>query len=275
MTQIGFLGPYGTFSELAAKRWQSENPSFQTVPMPSLFDLFQALTEKEVSTIIVPIENSIEGTVSTAIDLLTKHNDIFIINEILLPVSHALMAKEPMSLTDVKFVMSHPQPLAQCQTYLLKHLPQALTMTAKSTAQAAKDLTDPTTAIIGHQGLSEVYNLVTLDTNINDSKTNVTRFVVLSHNTTPPTGNDKTSIVLSTTHNEPGSLVSILQYFANQSINLTKIESRPTKVSLGHYLFFIDFQGHTDDAEIQSVLKKIQPLSSTYKWLGSYPIDVS
>lgn len=281
MTKLGYLGPPGTFSELAASQWaasQTTAPSLS--PEQSFFLLFDQLHSRQLDTIIVPIENSIEGAVSTTVDLITRYEDMTIIDEVLLPVSHSLMVLSDVKPSQIQAIMSHPQPLAQCQGYLSKHYPNAKQLATTSTALAAKKLTSQSNfetistkniGIIGHQNLANTYHLSVLDSDINDTKTNVTRFIVVSHQPGQKSKQNKTSIVVSPAQNEPGSLLRLLQIFSDKNINLTKIESRPTKALLGDYLFYIDFEGHKDDDMIKQILLELRQQTSYFRWLGSYP----
>ena len=272
MASLGFLGPKGTFSDLAAHHWVAANTDYTPTESPSFFSLFEGLGQ-QFDAIIVPIENSIEGSVNATIDLLIGHDDYHIIDEVVVPVHHSLMATGAVSLDTIHTVTSHPQPLAQCQRYLETHLSHAQKLATQSTAKAARQLTDGS-AVIGHAQLAEMYQLTVLASEIQDHASNVTRFVIVGSTATQPTGADKTSIVISAAHDQPGSLVQLLHVFADESINLTKIESRPTKESLGHYVFLIDFDGHQDDAKIRPVLSRVRQLASSFRWLGSYPKHV-
>lgn len=272
MASLGFLGPKGTFSDLAAHHWVAANTDYTPTASPSFFSLFEGLGQ-QLDAIIVPIENSIEGSVNATIDLLIGHDDYHIIDEVVVPVHHSLMATGAVSLDTIHTVTSHPQPLAQCQRYLETHLSHAQKLATQSTAKAASQLTDGS-AVIGHAQLAEMYQLTVLASEIQGHASNVTRFVIVGSTATQPTGADKTSIVISAVQDQPGSLVQLLHVFADESINLTKIESRPTKESLGHYVFLIDFDGHQDDAKIRPVLSRVRQLASSFRWLGSYPKHV-
>lgn len=273
---VGYLGPIGTYSNQAAIQWVDQNPGVEIQPCQSFFELFLKLSKQTVDAIIVPVENSIEGAVSNIMDLFINHANTYIIDELLCPVSHCLLAQSPAS--DIQLVMSHTQALSQCQQYLSKHYPNAQTHATISTSKAAELLANGTlteyapehVGVIGSAQLSTHYGLSIVDQTINDVTPNITRFVVVSRHHTTATGTDKTSMILFPRHNEPGTLATTLAHFASASINLTKVESRPARNKLGNYVFFIDFDGHNDDPIIQNILNKIGR-ENRYQWLGSYP----
>jgi prephenate dehydratase len=218
------------------------------------------------------------------LDLLLENKDILIHEEVLLPITQCLLAKEHYSISQITDVYSHPQALAQCHKFL-HSLPGVVSHTTTSTAIAAtmaardafqfSDGNAHRVAVIGSQELSRIYGLQILKDNVNDFVNNTTRFVVLSRQKTEPTEHDKTSIVFATKKDEPGSLYKILGEFASRNINLTRIYSRPTKNVLGEYLFYIDFEGHHKEAKVAEVLGAIQKQTSFYQWLGSYPKEMA
>jgi len=225
---------------------------------------------------IVPIENSIEGPVGITLDFLANQIDLNIEKEIIIPVSHNLLIdmesnKEGISVTDIKTVYSHSQALAQCQNYLEIH--NMKTCFTLSTAAAAKSIKGVREiAAIGTLKAAKLYGLDVIDKNIQDIKNNQTRFIVLSYNKSKITGKDKTSILFSLFEDNPGGLHDILGVFAKDNVNLTKIESRPSKEGLGKYIFFVDFEGHQDSENIADILNIIKTKTSFIKVLGSYPI---
>jgi prephenate dehydratase len=220
---------------------------------------------------IVPIENSIEGPVSLTLDSLIHNFDLKIKNEIVIPINHNLLAAKEMTVDDVENVYSHSQALGQCQPYLERHgITAHYTL---STAAAAKRVAETgEDAAIGTLKAAELYGLKVIDTNIQENFNNETRFVVLDNEDSPKTGNDKTSISFSLFEDKPGGLYELLGLFAENNINLTKIESRPSKEGLGHYIFFIDMEGHRLDEDIKEILNVLKVNASFFKVLGSYPV---
>ncbi len=219
---------------------------------------------------VVPIENSIEGSVGITLDSLAHKFDLKIFNEIIIPINQNLIVNPQTALEDIKDVYSHSQAIAQCQEYINKHKIQP--HYAVSTAKAAKSIIgDKTKAAIGNAKSAELYNLEILESNIQDTDNNQTRFVVLSNEDHEMTGKDKTSIIFSIYEDRPGGLYNILGFFEKNGINLTKIESRPSKKGLGKYLFFVDFNGHKDDAIVKNILEEIKENAYFFKVLGSYP----
>jgi len=224
---------------------------------------------------IVPIENSIEGPVGLTLDLLAHKIDLVIEKEIVIPISHNLLICKDIygaeGIGDIIDVYSHSQALAQCQNYLENH--NMKTHFTLSTAAAAESIKGQKgVAAIGTLKAAEIYGLKPIDKNIQDIKNNQTRFIILSKNLTKITGHDKTSLLFSLFDDNPGGLYEILGVFAKSNVNLTKIESRPSKEGLGKYIFFIDLEGHQDDEKIKNILNILKEKTSFLKILGSYPI---
>ncbi len=270
--KIGYLGPEGTFSEEALLKFAA-GLDYQAVAYLTVYDIFQAIENKEIDKGFVPIENSIEGSVNVTLDLLAFSFDLKIEREIIYPIHHYLFGQEGQELSRVKRVVSHPQALAQCEKFLRENLPQAKVEVASSTAEAAsraKSLGKDAVAI-GPARAAEIYGLKILKSRIEDFEDNLTRFVLVGKEETRPTGFDKTSIVCFIYQDRPGSLLGILQEFAYRYINLTKIVSRPTKKALGDYCFFIDMEGHKEDEKIKEALKCLSCKLRKVKILGSYP----
>ena len=264
--KVAFLGPEGTFSHEAASLI-SEN----LISYCSIQQVMGAVEREEVVCGIVPIENSIEGPVSLTLDSLIHNFDLKIKNEIVIPINHNLLAATDMSVDEVENVYSHSQALGQCQPYLerhgmVAHYTLSTAAAAKRVAETGKD------AAIGTLKAAELYGLKVIDRNIQENFNNETRFVVLDKDDSPITGNDKTSISLSLFEDKPGGLYELLGLFAEKGINLTKIESRPSKEGLGHYIFFIDLEGHRLDDDISAILKDLEDNTSFFKVLGSYPM---
>ncbi len=275
MPKIGYLGPAGTFSELAFSHYRQacRLDPVEAVPENQFSVLFEKLEALQLDAIIVPFENSTEGAVSENVDLIIASKDISIVYEILLPVRHALFSKtsDKSLITDI---VSHPQALAQCRDYIRKHYPDATLHPLTSTAaQVAYDLgPGRTLASIASETLQPLIpGLTLLDRDIQDAENNVTRFFVLQRGDSPRTDHDKTSIVFSTAKDQPGSLVAALQLFSDRRINLSSISSRPAKTGLGDYLFWIDFDGHTTDSIVKEALDALRTSTPFLKVLGSYP----
>ena len=264
--KVAFLGPEGTFSHEAASL-VSEN----LVSYCSIQSVMRAVESGECVCGIVPIENSIEGPVSLTLDSLIHNFNLKIKNEIVIPINHNLLAATEMRVEDVKNVYSHSQALGQCQPYLERHgITAHYTL---STAAAAKRVAETKQdAAIGTLKAAELYGLKVIDTNIQENFNNETRFVVLDNEDAPVSGHDKTSISFALFEDKPGGLYELLALFAENNINLTKIESRPSKEGLGHYIFFIDLEGHRLDENINEILNDLENNTSFFKILGSYPM---
>lgn len=230
----------------------------------------QSVADGESEYGIVPIENSIEGPVGITLDSLAHKFDLKIYNEIIIPINQNLIVNPGTTMSDIEDVYSHSQAIAQCQEFIQKN--QIQPHYAVSTANAAKNIVgDKTKAAIGNSKAAELYNLEILKANIQDTDNNETKFVVLSKEDHEPTGADKTSIIFSIYEDKPGGLYNILGIFQKNDINLTKIESRPSKKGLGKYLFFVDFEGHRNDVIIKNIIKEIDKNTYFLKILGSYP----
>jgi prephenate dehydratase len=274
MNFFGFLGPKGTFTEIALKSYlEHEGLDIECMGYSSIDKLFTALESRRCNSIIVPIENSVEGSVTTVVDNLLKLNDAYITGEYVLKIEHNLMVKDTTRvITDI---ISHYQPIAQCRHYIGAEYPDAALQDTESTAKAADFVSgytgDKVYGVIGHKSLADRYGFTIVDKNINDSKDNKTRFFIISKEPTEPTGNDKSTIVFSTLKDKSGSLASVLNEFQSKSINLTHISSRPTKAMLGEYLFYIDCEGHFKDEKLSEILTIIENKTSYIKCLGSYP----
>jgi len=269
---IGYFGPRGTFTQEAleanlASQFDPEVP-YATIP-----EVFQAVQSGEVDAGIVPIENSIEGSVNVTLDTLAFETDLVIQREVVQPIRHCLFARPGVKREDITEVLSHPQPIAQCRGFLARWFPDVPVAAANSTADAALEVSksDEPLAAIATEHAGKVYGLEALDCDLGDYPGNMTRFVVVGRDKAPRTGKDKTSIVCFIQANRPGSLLEILQEFASRGINLTKIESRPTKKVLGEYYFFIDVDGHVDDPEVAGAIGSLVGKLRELKLLGSYP----
>lgn len=271
---IVYLGPEGSYTEMAADvacKMHEYEDCIQNI-QPSIIKVIQLIDENNDFIGVVPIENSIEGIVRETVDNLIKTaSDLYISSEIIIPISHCLISRAK-NISNITKVVSIIQALAQCREFLAKNLPKAEQITATSTSLAVRQLLDlpDNYAAIGSKKAAQVYSMNILAENINDVSDNLTRFVTLASKIPEPTGNDKTSIAFSTL-NEAGALVDILQVFKDFEINLSYIESRPSKKVFGEYTFFIDFDGHIKDEKVQQTVEKITKMTSFYRFLGSYP----
>lgn len=263
---IGTLGPEGSYSEKAAEQW---NKAGKLQYYDDIQDTVEALLNNEVDYSIVPVENSLEGSIPLTLDLLMEHQ-LKIVGEVIVQISHCLLSNGRLS--DIKIIMSHPQALSQCRKFIKNNFknvevrPVLSTSLAAKLASGSKDI-----AAIASGESAQRYGLKILEENIQDVNENYTRFIVIGKETPHATGNDKTSIILYLQKNRPGALFEILDEFAKKNIDLTKIESRPTKKLLGDYLFHIDLKGHIEDRIIIDTLEKINSKVGMLKILGSYP----
>lgn len=240
------------------------------IPYCTIPAVMESVANGDCSFGVVPIENSIEGPVGITLDSLAHKFDLKIFKEIILPINQNFIVNPGCKMEDIEDVYSHAQALAQCQDFVRKNNIQP--HYAISTARAAKDIIgDKSKAAIGNSKIVELYGLEILESNIQDVDNNATRFVVVSKDDHELTGDDKTSIIFSIYEDKPGGLYNILGIFEKNNINLTKIESRPSKKGLGKYLFFVDFNGHKDEELIQNILEEVQEQTYYFKVLGSYP----
>lgn len=271
---VAYFGPRGTFTEQALFT-QPDLVTGELTPLESIADVLTATDEGRADLGFVPIENAIEGSVNVTIDMLAFERRLLIQREVVIPVELCLMVRPGVALGDVETVSSYPHALAQCRRFLGEHLPRAVTVPAGSTADAARVLAEAAevrTAAIGPARAAEVYGLEILEHGIEDHPGNATRFVTVSRSGIPAaTGHDKTSLVVFQRADAPGSLLGILQEFAARAVNLTKLESRPTKKGLGDYCFLIDLDGHVSDEVVADALRSLKAKQAGVKFLGSYP----
>ena len=270
--RIAYLGPPGTFSEEAVLRCDLARGD-EAVPYPSFAEAYAALRRGEVDRALLPIENSIEGSVGATLDLLVHEPGPLIRRELLLRVRQHLLARPGTRLEDVTRVLSHPQPFGQCRRFLSEKLPRAALEPTHSTAEAARRVAEGAAgaAAIGSRAAAERYALALLAEEIQDVDENFTRFVLLADRDEAPTGEDRTSIAFTLDRDRPGGLYEVLGEFAGRDINLSKIESRPTKQAVGHYVFFIDFEAHRLDAAGASAIEGVRARVHRLDVLGSYP----
>jgi len=270
--RIAYLGPPGTFSEEAVARCDLARGD-EPVPHPTFAAAYRALKNGEVDGALLPIENSIEGSVGTNLDLLVHDPGPLIRRELLLPVRQHLLVRPGTTLEQVKRVLSHPQPIGQCSRFLHERLPNASLEPTHSTAEAARKVAagEPDAAAIGSRKAAERFGLAVLADSIQDVDENVTRFVLLAQADEAATGRDRTSIAFTLDRDRPGGLYEVLGEFARRGINLSKVESRPMKEALGHYVFFIDFERHRLEPEAAAALAGVRGLVHRLYLLGSYP----
>ena len=280
--RVGYLGPEGTFSEEALLA--SALPgAVEPVPLGTIYDAVMALHREELEWAIVPIENSLDGSVSVTLDLLAgEGNDVEIVGEALLRVSHSLIASEPIGLEEIDTVLSHPQVPGQCARFLRGELPRARILPAGSTAEAVRTVTSDGRrgqAALGTTLAAKIYGGTVIREGVEDRDDNETRFVWLARaqeNAEPPlrasaTGEWKTSLVFWGAGAEsPGWLVRSLDEFARRDINLTKIESRPRRERLGSYMFFADLNGRLSEPSVAEALAGVGSLCEEVRVLGSY-----
>ncbi|MDD3435686.1 MAG: prephenate dehydratase [Candidatus Gastranaerophilales bacterium] len=272
--QIAYLGPGGSYTEMAKDIFcEKYKLNACQEPMKTIKRVLEFIDETPNAIGILPIENSIEGAVRETIDNLirTKNPNIRILSEFVMPIRHCLLSRTT-ELYSITGVISHPQALAQCQNFIHNELPCNLDIIeVASTAEAAKSLENYnlTYAAIGSEKTGQIYNLNILKCNINDDIDNKTRFAIIGDFNTPKTNNDNTTLAFST-ENKPGALLEILQIFHDYGINLSYIDSRPSKVKFGEYTFFVDFDGHITDEKILKLIKEIKSRTKYYRLVGSY-----
>ncbi|MGO9854004.1 MAG: prephenate dehydratase [Acidimicrobiales bacterium] len=273
-TTVAYFGPAATFTQEALLT-QPDLAKAELRSLNSITAVLDAVARGEVALGFVPIENGIEGTVSATIDGLIHDVDLHIQREVVMDIHLHLMARPGTTFDDIRAVSSYPHALAQCQKYLVQELPTAEQRAANSTADAARLLGESGSAdeaAIAPRLAAERYGLVVLAEDVEDHADNQTRFVLVAKTRIPkPTGHDKTSIVCFQRADHPGSLHGILGQFAARNINLTKLESRPTKQGLGDYCFVIDLSGHVGDEVVADCLRDLHAGLAGVKFLGSYP----
>lgn len=264
--KLGLLGPEGTFSEIAAKKWRRDA---ELVYFDNLETVAMAVDTGACDESIVPVENSLDGPIVPVHDRLLEMRSKAV-GEVIVPVKQCLMSKG--SPSDIKVILSIPAALGQCRQYLRKHYPHAEIRSTGSTAHAAKLAQEfPEMAAIGCSASADKYHLKIIEEGIQDRAQNHTRFLVLGMKIPAPTGHDKTSLAVYLDRDRPGALYEFLGEFARRKINMTRIESRPSKLTLGDYWFFIDVEGHCEEPPLKDAIAALKHIAGELKVLGSYP----
>lgn len=279
MKKLAFLGPHGTFSEEAARSLPIPD-EIEYVPQGSIIEAIEAVWNDKVDLGVVPMENSIEGTVNSTLDWLIHQVDLPILAELALPISqHLMVAKreQPLAFSDIEKILSHPHAVAQCHRFIKEHLPHATVEYVNSTALAAKMVSeqpDQPWAAIATRLTTQIYPLECAQPNIEDFSNNYTRFVMVGKEPVqlPPSAVEKTTILVTLPEDFPGALYQVLAAFAWRKVNLSRIESRPTKRGLGSYYFIIDIEQRMDDVLLPGAFAEIEALGCQIRQLGTYPL---
>ena len=266
--KVAFQGEKGAYSESAVYKFFGL--SVDVKPCRDLTEAFESVDKQESKFGVVPVENSLEGSINQTYDLFLKH-DLKVCGEVIVRVSHCLLANKGTTLKQVKAVYSHPQALAQCRNFLERSGWELIpTYDTAGSAKMLKEKGLKDAAAIASERAAEIYGLKILAREIEDNPNNYTRFFVLSKEDSTKTGNDKTSIIFAAAHT-PGALYQALGEFAKRGISLTKIESRPTKQTPWEYNFYLDFEGHRSEPRCTEALEALRKYSAFIKILGSYP----
>ncbi len=267
---VSYLGPEGTFSELAAlKRFGNAVHGY---PCASIDDVFRAVESGASHYGMVPVENSSEGAIGRTLDLL-QQSTLQVCGEVLLPIHQCLMAKN-CDFGAIKTVYSHPQSLGQCQGWLNTNLPHAARIPVASNAEAARMASESMhSAAIAGSNAAVLFGLGLCVENIEDETNNTTRFLLLGYQHVAPSGNDKTSLVMSAT-NRPGAVHDLLVPLARHGVSMTRLESRPARSGMWEYVFYVDIEGHQEDDKVSAALAELKKVASFVKVLGSYPAAI-
>jgi chorismate mutase/prephenate dehydratase len=266
--KVTYQGEPGAYSEMAVYKFFGRK--VEPVPCKDFRDVFESVKTGAVPNGVVPIENSIEGSVNQNYDLFLAY-DLKVCGEVAIKLAHVLIANPETTLGDIKTVYSHPQALGQCRSYLEKHSWKIIP--AYDTAGSVKLVKEKhlqSAAAIASEKAADLYDMKILARDIADNPSNYTRFLVLGHEDAAPTGDDKTSIIFSLKH-APGTLYNAIGEFASRNINLTRIESRPTKTTAWQYNFYLDFEGHKTEKRCIEAIQAIEKYANFVKILGSYP----
>ncbi len=266
--KVGYLGPKATFTHQAAL--EHFGISAKYIPLPTIKDVFEEVERGNIDYGVVPVENTIEGVVNYTLDMFLQTPNVNIVGEIIIPVSLHLLSNAE-ELSEIKKVYSHPHAFAQARAWLDKHLPHAQRIEVESTAKAAEmALEDEEGAAVASEAAATVYNLGVLASNIQENLNNYTRFLVIGKKRLGKTGRDKTSILFAV-RDEAGALYRALEPFYRHGVNLTKIESRPSREKSWDYVFFADLEGHAEDERVKKALEELKERSKLVRVLGSYP----
>lgn len=266
--KVAYLGPEGTFTQLATLKQFGH--AVVGMPLVTVDDVFREVASENCHYGVVPVENSTEGVISHTLDNFLS-STLNVCGEVELRIHHHLMVPEGAEGVEIEKIYAHQQTLGQCRRWLDGHYPKVPRITATSNAEAARiALAEPGAAAIAGEIAAETYGLSILSKKIEDQSDNTTRFIVVGRETIGPSGNDKTSIMVST-HNQPGALYKLLEPFHRHNVSLTSIETRPSKTGMWSYVFFIDFEGHREDTVVRTVLDEIDEDALEVKLLGSYP----
>ena len=284
--RLGYFGPEGTYTQEALLA-DTDGLALQTVPLPTIYDTVMAVHDGAVDQALVPIENSLEGSVNATLDALAMETeDVMIVGEVVHPIRHCLIARTELELSEIETVVSHPQAIAQCARFIRTRLPDAEVLAGSSTAEAVRTVAnhDGPWAALGNRAAAERYGCIVLRAGVEDVADNETRFVWLARTgaraggprvaagATPARGPWKTAIVFWGVGSEaPGWLVACLAEFAQRGVNLTRIESRPRKQGLGRYMFFVDLEGRADDSHVAEGLAGLGAKVERLRVLGSFP----
>ncbi|MCF6337402.1 MAG: prephenate dehydratase [Gammaproteobacteria bacterium] len=265
--RVAFLGPEGTFTQAAALKHFGH--SVHTVPMTAIDEVFREVESAAVNYGVVPVENSTEGVINHTLDMFMQ-SPLTICGEVELRVHHHFLGKN-QDRSSLKRIYSHQQSLAQCREWLDMHLPGVERMSVSSNAEAARRAAnEEQAAAIASDVAADIYHLEILESNIEDNPDNTTRFLIVGRQPVPPSGDDKTSLLVSTP-NKPGALHQMLEPFAENAISMSRIESRPSRLANWEYVFFIDINGHIEDKKIIRCLDTLREKTAMLKVLGSYP----
>ena len=269
---VAYLGPRGTFSERAALK--HFGLAAEAMPTSSIDEVFRAVESGAADFGVIPVENSTEGAVGRSLDLMPQ-SALKVCGEVVVRIHHHLMAKvAPKDFADIRRVFSHGQSLAQCHEWLNTNLPHVERVAVSSNAEAARRAAEEAgSAAVAGEMAAEHYRLAILASNIEDEPNNTTRFLILGDYEPKPSGHDKTSMVLSA-RNRAGAVYEMLTPFATRGVSMTRFESRPSRVALWEYLFFVDIEGHRHDANVAAALEEVMKIAGYLKVLGSYPIAV-
>ena len=266
--RVSYLGPKGSFTQIALIKYFGDD--LVQVSQKTIGDVFRSVELNDSDYGIVPIENSFEGPVNNTHDLLIG-SDIQIYDEIQVRINQCLLAKSN-HISEIEMIYSHPQSFGQCQKWLKSNLPNAQLIPVISNSEAAEKISSNNEACIGSKTLKNLYGLNLLNENIEDSKDNTTRFIILSHEQKDKSDNSKISLIITPPNSDAsGSLYNLLEPFASEKINLLRIESRPSRGKLWRYVFFIDCEGHIGDENIQNAINSLDSQNINVKILGSYP----